>query len=178
MNNTTMAQGWTALPFQLASDAFFDLAQNSPSHFGATYSCSDHYHDWFFSLGTIEHEEVILAITVQGACAMEDEASRDYFEGTIRLLGRPAGMGDDGEFSSVIGFDSVGLFTQSTGGLRRSARMHHCNQALVTEHFSHLASAFNTDNACEVIRKIIHHEQVRLLNMARLAGAPLLWKHS
>jgi hypothetical protein len=163
----------TTPSFLQASDTFFDLAQGAASHFGASYSVSDNYHDWFFSLGTAGDLEVVLAITVQGECSVDD--SRDYFEGRIRLLGRPADAGEDGEFSHDIHIDRHGLYRIGSISGRTPLQFTAFNRALVSEHFSELVAKADTGQHLEVVRQIIQHEQRRLQGMCIHAGAPLLW---
>lgn len=159
--------------FSQASETFFELAQGAASHFGASYSVSDNYHDWFFSLGTAGDLEVVLAITVQGECPVDD--SRDYFEGRIRLLGRPADAGEDGEFSHDIHIDRDGLYSIGSSSGRSPLQITTFNRALVSEHFSELCDKVDAGQYRDVILKMIQHEQIRLQGICVRAGAPLLW---
>lgn len=163
----------TTLLFSQASDAFFELAQGAASHFGASYSVSDNYHDWFFSLGTSGNLEVVLTITVHGECSVDD--SRDYFEGRIRLLGRPADAGEDSEFSHDIHIDRDGLYSIGSSSGRTPLQFTAFNRALVAEHFSELCAKVDSGQYRDAILKIIQHEQVRLQGICIQAGAPLLW---
>lgn len=156
----------TPISFTDASNTFSELLGDLDTYWGAEYAHSDSYHDLFLTLGECAGNHLILAITIETENAMEPE--RHYFEGVVRLLGRP--VGEDDAFSADYGMDRMGVY-QLTGSTRIPVQL----TAWHAQAFAD-ATQLSPSRLVEHILTIDRHFQQCIRQLAIQSGAPLVWQ--